>query len=460
MFGIFVSSIGDKSFANEVKNFPLGGNHLRLKVFKNSSITTFWGEFGFVDVGNDRVKIRPIYNGKPVHHSEFPSNLYLNDRFEVKLIDNNGYVYARKIFEDRTNVKDLAVFLEGHTLRYGLDSVQVIPLSNYISFGVTGYIFANLNEVDYYPGISNTQAYNTSFRVEKDGLYAQYIHQKRIPNGEYIIEMSNDLNKVMTNRGNGLVISSQFDSTANQKLYFEYDEKLKAYKIKSQLDGLALSWTSRANSNVIFYTNGNYKDQYWYLQKASVTGYRLVNARDTSKVLRLNPNNTHFSVADFTENTNNEFRIVKSSDKLNFLDGYFKLSPKIDTNKVVDVNTNDKNITIFDNNNGDNQMFRFVYVLYMDAYVIVSKLDPNQVLAWNDYNGSKNVFLTRFFSTNQEHFWKLEQLPNGYFIIKNAKNENLVLDVERGDSKNGTNIQVFERKYNDNENQMFKIVKP
>ncbi|WP_141532827.1 RICIN domain-containing protein [Bacillus cereus] len=55
-----------------------------------------------------------------------------------------------------------------------------------------------------------------------------------------------------------------------------------------------------------------------------------------------------------------------------------------------------------------------------------------------------------------EHYWRLEEIYNGNFIIKNYKNPNLVLDVAGANISNNTNIQVHKR--NGTNAQKFKLV--
>nr|WP_240464256.1 RICIN domain-containing protein [Paenibacillus apiarius] len=58
--------------------------------------------------------------------------------------------------------------------------------------------------------------------------------------------------------------------------------------------------------------------------------------------------------------------------------------------------------------------------------------------------GSRNVFAT----PNQgkdEHYWLLEDTGDGYYILKNKKYPYFVLDVDKADTDNGTNIKVNEQ---------------
>ncbi|XZJ40466.1 RICIN domain-containing protein (plasmid) [Clostridium perfringens] len=90
---------------------------------------------------------------------------------------------------------------------------------------------------------------------------------------------------------------------------------------------------------------------------------------------------------------------------------------------------------------------------------MASVYDPRIVLALNVLGDQENVVVSSFAGNIIEQFWKLEQNPDGYFIIKSAKNENLVIDIQRNDPSNENNIKVYQRKYSNNSNQKFKFSK-
>ncbi|PEY88610.1 hypothetical protein CN353_26590 [Bacillus cereus] len=97
----------------------------------------------------------------------------------------------------------------------------------------------------------------------------------------------------------------------------------------------------------------------------------------------------------------------------------------------------------------------FKYDRNQNAFQIHSVTEPTKVLAWNDYNGSKNVFVTKNES-KKEHYWILEDVGDNLYIIKNFKNRDFVLTVKDGNtsdfteilvhSRNGTNAQKFRLK--------------
>ncbi|MGH0590521.1 RICIN domain-containing protein [Bacillus mycoides] len=76
------------------------------------------------------------------------------------------------------------------------------------------------------------------------------------------------------------------------------------------------------------------------------------------------------------------------------------------------------------------------------------------VLVWIDVDSSRKV-MAHVNQGKEEHYWILEDLGDGYYIIKNKKNPNLVLNVEGGNTTLGTNINVHEK--NGDKAQKFKF---
>ncbi|MFW5436835.1 TULIP family P47-like protein [Paenibacillus apiarius] len=91
-----------------------------------------------------------------------------------------------------------------------------------------------------------------------------------------------------------------------------------------------------------------------------------------------------------------------------------------------------------------NQKWKLINDETKKAYQFKNMYDESLVLAWNDYMDSRNVFAT----PNQgkdEHYWLLEDTGDGYYILKNKKYPYFVLDVDKADTDNGTNIKVNEQ---------------
>ncbi|QDX91766.1 hypothetical protein EEL30_04915 [Brevibacillus laterosporus] len=125
------------------------------------------------------------------------------------------------------------------------------------------------------------------------------------------------------------------------------------------------------------------------------------------------------------------------------ISGNFQIVTALNNSSVLDLN-GPNNVTLWSNNQGNHQKWKFVYDKQKNAYQIYSVSNPNLILAWNDIPGSRNVFATPN-QQKEEHYWILQHLEDDYYIIKNKKSPNLVLDVDNANTNNGTNIKVNEQ---------------
>ncbi|PER94273.1 RICIN domain-containing protein [Bacillus cereus] len=73
-----------------------------------------------------------------------------------------------------------------------------------------------------------------------------------------------------------------------------------------------------------------------------------------------------------------------------------------------------------DNYEGNDQKWKFVYHEEKGAYQIQSVWNPGLVLVWIAIPGSKKV-KGHVNEHKEEHYWILEELEDGYYIIKNKK---------------------------------------
>lgn len=439
--------------AEEIEEKSISDNKVMLWIDNaNSLASSFWGGFKFLDMGDGTVRFRPIINGQIGNANELPSNLFLGHPYTVKFYDNEGSVYYSKQFTSGYLVRDFASEIGNVKMRYGLDSFQISYISNTNLIQILGTIHSNLDSSSFHKLSKNTsQMY--SFRVERDGLYAQYINQVRIPDGEYIIETAWNPDRVLDvfseyNAGVG-----NYNSNSNyQKFNLEYDTTNKAYKIRSNYYGNVLNWQSNTGNDANYSYDRNFSEQFWYLQRTSNDNYRLINAKDTSKSLNLDANNYNISVANTSDSIKQQFKFIKPSDKQNA--DIIQITPKITSNKILDVNTTSYNVTLYDNNKTNNQKWILEYVESKNAYLIKSLLD-GRVLAWDSSKGS-NVITYKYINSDDQ-YWILDNLGNGEYIIKSYKNPNMVLDVYGSNTSSGTNIQVFQRK--DSDNQKFYITR-
>lgn len=450
--------------ADNIESKSLSNNTIKiLTSYGGWNPTSFYQDFRFLDMGDGSVRLRPMQNNNFASPSDLPSSAVIEAPLTIKFIDNEGNVYWQKQFNALCLIKDLANEISNVKIRYGLDSIQIIPFGDTGSkkLAITGEVYSNLDNQNYGDVIRESTATRYQFRVEKDGLYAQYINQVRIPDKEYIIENVEDYSKVLDFDviRNSIATSGYNPSSINQRFKLEYDNTHKAYKIKLINHNTLLSWESGSGNDVISYPEGPYSDQYWYLESTSSGNHRLVSAHNIYKVLNLDADGYNISVANRNNTLKQEFNLISISDLASpSQEHVYTINSKLDLNKVLDVNNDltTNNVSIWYKTNGNNQKWILEFDSNKNAYKIISALDNNMVLAWNAYQDSTNVF-TIPFANKSEHYWILEYAGNGYYFFANYKDTSKVLDLYNGGIDNGTNLQVFQRRSSNNNNQKFKL---
>ncbi|PFA64056.1 metallophosphoesterase [Bacillus cereus] len=165
---------------------------------------------------------------------------------------------------------------------------------------------------------------------------------------------------------------------------------------------------------------------------------------------------------------NNNWKEKKLEKSIKYtvkLVGDYEIVSALNNNLALDVNIDDNNnVMLWSRNQTSRQTWGFKYDYKQEAYQIksihhpgeISSLLHSAVLAWNDYNQAKDVFVTCNYH-KPEHYWYLEYVGDEYYIIKNKKNPNLVLNVKGGQAHNGNDITVDVR--NGKKAQMFKLNK-
>ncbi|EJR29943.1 N-acetylmuramoyl-L-alanine amidase family protein [Bacillus mycoides] len=306
-------------------------------------------------------------------------------------------------------------------------------------------------------------------------------NENNIKNGTYhivagvnntsVVDMSTGKDRNVNlygNHGNG-----------NQKWIFEYDDTQGAYQIKSSVDqNLVLAWLDHDGSNNVFATpNQNKPEHYWIPEDAGDGYFYLKNKKDPNLVLDVQggytSNGTNLIVYKKNNSWNQSFKLKKFKDEYvsatNYseehyedernattidLNATYRIASALDNSKVLDTELQSGNTRLWSLDSNHYQHWKLEYNPEQKAYQIKDLYRPNLVLAWLDYGGSRNVF--RHPNENKlEHYWIPEDAGDGYFYLKNKKNPNLVLDVQGGNTSNGTNLIVYEKNYGGG--QKFKL---
>ncbi|WP_250278701.1 phosphatidylinositol-specific phospholipase C domain-containing protein [[Clostridium] colinum] len=134
-------------------------------------------------------------------------------------------------------------------------------------------------------------------------------------------------------------------------------------------------------------------------------------------------------------------RLIQAIINLNIKkieNGNYFISLKNSENAVLDRNLlTEDYFTFWTYNGGENQKWEIKYDENEQAYQIKSYENDSKVLAWNDFNGLNQVFITH----NQfkpEHYWYIYPYKDGY-VIRNYKNQDLYLSKDSS-SKNGQRL--------------------
>ena len=430
-------------------------------------------EFKFVDQGNNTAKLKTYYNGKFIEINEIPSNLALYSDLYIYL--SNIYGHRSGNYLDRgMSMRSIAQALESLTFTYGVDALTIhkrlavnpIDFDNagHFSFGYGGEIKSNLSRTDFYHLLTVSENTNEwRFRVRKDGLYAEYLNQSKLEDGEYYIETVDSSNRVLDVLSGNNVGSNNYipsGNTQTQKVILEFDEVNHATTIKFARSNKYLTWDKANGYNVIAsdkMTSGDIGQQYWYLVESGNGTYNIVSARHCDRFLNLDSDNTNISVSNNRKNINKQrFKLVKSNEKKDVLDNNIKIVSKLSNNKVLNIHlggTNGRDLTIWDDANGvSQQRFKFEYDEYKNAYRIRDCYYGGYLSCDTDIN-SDRVYTNQQCQTAS--YWTLEPTGDGYYYIKNLHN-NKVLDVHSKKTFNGNTVIAYRQTGSDN--QKFKLV--
>ncbi|WP_179892740.1 binary toxin-like calcium binding domain-containing protein [Bacillus thuringiensis] len=113
-----------------------------------------------------------------------------------------------------------------------------------------------------------------------------------------------------------------------------------------------------------------------------------------------------------------------------------KMAAAIRPNGMITGQAQDE-IVLWDDLNKTNQKWRLVYDKRSEAFQIKSVTNENQVLSI----GSNYTIHMKENNQTYGTYWNLEESKDGYFFIKSKAYPNIVLDVDRANTENGTRIK-------------------
>lgn len=183
----------------------------------------------------------------------------------------------------------------------------------------------------------------------------------------------------------------------------------------------------------------------WFLGIATIA-FEGTNILTADYIKEKSVSHTGIIVADFPGYglIDKIIRANHSHQKYNapIANGTYQIMTYLDNNKVVDLTGKDKGnqILLWENHGGSNQKWKFVYDPLEEAYQIFTVDNTRDILAWNRYLDSNQVFGTENLRY-PEHYWLLDKVDGGY-IIRSKADCNKVLDVDGYYPNQGTNIKI------------------
>lgn len=448
----------------------INNNSIKLLAYEYPfDIKQKWIEFKFEDQGNNTAKLKCYVDGVRVEPMNLKPKLALYDRITFTLRNIYGY-YGGNAFNRATSMQIVATFLESLTFTYDVDTIQLIRYKtqdpNFSRegdpvFKYEGTIHANHENRDFNMTFWESKlSEDWQFRVRKDGLYAEYLMQDRVDDGTYIIESAEDPNQVLSLLpGNNIGMSNYIPNNTSQQFTLEYDSWASAYKIKIGTSHRDLvQWDKNNGNNVVSsLIKPQCGEQFWYLHDTADGYYKISSARQSTKYLNVDANNTNVSVTNNRNNLKQKFKLVKVNEKKGLTDGQWVIASKLNNNKVLNVHIggiNPRNVTIWDRADVSQQKWTFEYDSSKNAYRI-KDCYSNSYLSWMPSGDPKNVSSSGGYHNGA--YWVLEYVGDGYYIFKNYHNQNMVLDLTGSKTANATNIIAHERR--DTNNQKFKIMR-
>ncbi|MCQ6336212.1 MULTISPECIES: RICIN domain-containing protein [Bacillus cereus group] len=253
----------------------------------------------------------------------------------------------------------------------------------------------------------------------------------------------------------------------DRKYQVKWDKNKQAYTIIQEVNNrkLALSFDGKSEEIVFRDFDAEELMQYWNIKYVKDKAYIIESLTRPSKCIDIWSDLGKILLFQNHGGTNQQWEFtMKHSDsifdnqRVQFVpsnNSYYAATQTI----VVDPQEGPQTRLSLDENADykTTQGFLLKYDQTRDAYQIWN-LDSSQILAWDYRNDSKRT--TVFIHPNQnkaEHYWVLEELENQLFHIVNYANTGKVLDLEIGQTKNGSIILWDKKQDQISGNQKFYI---
>ena len=261
------------------------------------------------------------------------------------------------------------------------------------------------------------------------------------------------------NEGSNIALDEWSNSCSQRWVFLRKGE---GYKIQSACNkGMVIDLQDyNTNAQVYFVWGDNNLAQVWKFSKIGYESEKYSSYAQT-------PENNNEKIVDNASDSKANSEFVESSkpepndvvdNEIDFTNGSYSIRPLFNNKLAIDVDyartENMTNIKVFESSD-KNQAQEWKIESHGDYYVIRNPMS-NKVLdvANGALSNNSNVWLYEYNDSCAQR-WAISKRESGGYIIQNACNSNLVLDVQ--DSI--TNVQIYTRWGDDNMAQIWEFVR-
>lgn len=291
--------------------------------------------------------------------------------------------------------------------------------------------------------------------------------QQVLSNGTYLIASARNGSMVLD------IPSGDGRNGANVQIYDRNDTAAQRYTFMYRGDGtytiynastgrvLDVSGANRDNgANVQIYDSNDSPAQRWKIAITEDGHYRIISAL-SDKVLDLaenkTANETNVQLWEYGGGMNQKFSLIKAGNVAGIGDGVFELHSALNDRKAADLAgasmDNGGNLQIYDGNGSRAQ--RFIFSKNSDGSYRITSAQSGKLVTYDGGGQSgANVFLRESDDSINQRFY-LADAGGGRIWLLPAHNRSAVLDLTAGNTRNGSNLQVYA--WNGSKAQIFQL---
>ena len=370
-----------------------------------------------------------------------------NQMWQIEYLNNGYYKIASAI--DPNYVLDVAAHSAKAGANVGLYkshggdnqqwAIKKLEDGNYVIISKLGKIVLDIYGSRTAPGTNvlvytQNETNNQKFAFEK-----VWNPEKTVEDGNYVINLSMDSNKVLSTYNEMIENNSnvQIDTKNynwSQIWQIEYLNN-GYYKIASAIDPDYVldvaAHSAKAGANVGLYKSHGGDNQQWAIKKLEDGNYVIISKLGKI-VLDIYGSRTApgTNVLVYTQNeTNNQKFIFEKTDAKPIKDGYYKIGNMTDKNNFITIENsylaNNSNIILSDENNSNNQRWHIKHIKN-GYYTISSAFNDNYLLdiSSGSYNSINNVQLYKKYDYDGQ-LWYIKY-SDGVYVISSKKNEKVI----------------------------------